>query len=388
MNASELSEAVRTSYDQSDNIHKSAAIQGPQLNLGDDSFQMPTDEFFENYRPLSVMTPWMQLLQSLYPTNLQLLNIGYSFENRQIPAFRIGAKSTGYQPCAGSRRTILITGGTHAREWIGVSTANFIAHSLISKYGNDNDITTLLDSVDVVVIPTINPDGYAYTWETDRLWRKNRQTTPLSFCHGIDLERSFGFMWGDYSSRLNSQNPCSENYAGQEAFEGVEAQRIADWVQAEMDEKNTTFVGYMDLHSYSQQILVPFAFSCYDDPPNFEDLEETGEGLAKAIRRIHLRNYAVNRACESNVVGVALNDTHRDGSELNLEGGGGSPLDWMYRFGTKSAFQMKLRDTGSYGFLLPKEHIVPTGEEILNAFLYLGNTVKSSDSGTDRSNIT
>ncbi|KAI9658454.1 MAG: putative metallocarboxypeptidase ecm14 [Alyxoria varia] len=363
-------------------------MQGFELTIGRNPFQMPTDEFFQDYRPLSVMTPWMQLLQSLYPTHLQLLNIGYSFENREILAFRIGAKSIGHEPHATSRKTILITGGTHAREWIGVSTANFIAHALISNYGNDNDITTLLESIDVVVIPTINPDGYDYTWKTDRLWRKNRQTTPLPFCRGIDLDRSFGFMWGDFASRANSNNPCSENYAGEEAFEGVEAQRIADWVQEEMDEKNTTFVGYMDLHSYSQQILVPFAFSCYDDPPNFEDLEETGEGLAKAIRRIHLRNYAVDRACESNVIGVAMDATLREGPQLDLESGGGSPLDWMYRFGIKNAFQIKLRDTGSYGFLLPKEHIVPTGEEILNAFMYLGNTVKSSISGQNRSDKT
>ena len=34
---------------------------------------------------------------------------------------------------------------------------------------------------------------------------------------------------------------------------------------------------------------------------------------------------------------------------------------------------MKLRDTGSYGFLLPKESIVPTGEEMLNALKYFGD---------------
>lgn len=37
------------------------------------------------------------------------------------------------------------------------------------------------------------------------------------------------------------------------------------------------------------------------------------------------------------------------------------------------SYQIKLRDTGSYGFLLPKEHIVPSGEEMLNALKYFGD---------------
>ena len=37
------------------------------------------------------------------------------------------------------------------------------------------------------------------------------------------------------------------------------------------------------------------------------------------------------------------------------------------------SYQVKLRDTGSYGFLLPKENIVPTGEEMLAALKYFGD---------------
>jgi extracellular matrix protein 14 len=56
-----------------------------------------------------------------------------------------------------------------------------------------------------------------------------------------------------------------------------------------------------------------------------------------------------------------------------LESSGGSALDYFYHdLKVKYSFQIKLRDTGSYGFLLPRTAIAPTGEEALDAVLYFG----------------
>lgn len=42
----------------------------------------------------------------------------------------------------------------------------------------------------------------------------------------------------------------------------------------------------------------------------------------------------------------------------------GGSSDWAYDAeGIQYAFALELRDTGNYGFLLPKEQIIPTGEE-------------------------
>ncbi|KAK4127715.1 hypothetical protein N657DRAFT_612642 [Parathielavia appendiculata] len=330
--------------------------------------------FFRDYQTLAVITSWMRLLEALFPSIANMTSIGKSYEGRDVYAFRVGARGN-EDEANEPRKTILITGGLHGREWISTSSVNYLLWSVVTAYDREPVITKLLEQFDIVLIPVLNPDGYEYTWQTDRLWRKSRQQTKMRFCRGLDLDHSFGYRWDPVRHQAD---PCSESYGGDQPFQAVEASQLAKWARNET-ENGVKFVAYIDLHSYSQQVLFPYAYTCSVDPPNLENLEELALGLAKAIRMTSGESYTVNSACE----GAVARSYSASDSLSRVEAAGGAAIDWFYHeLQARYSYQIKLRDTGSYGFLLPSDNIVPTGEEMLSALKYLGDYLQSSDSWT------
>ena len=62
--------------------------------------------------------------------------------------------------------------GIHAREWISPAAVSYQILMLTDNLDPDNmDVVMEIDWYFVVVL---NPDGYAYSRSTDRLWRKTR----------------------------------------------------------------------------------------------------------------------------------------------------------------------------------------------------------------------
>ncbi|VDL44823.1 unnamed protein product [Hymenolepis diminuta] len=64
-------------------------------------------------------------------------------------------------------------------------------HELLSKDGNH-----LLKKYQFYIAPNVNPDGYVYSYNRDRFWRKNRSRNDQEKCPGTDLNRNFPYKWG------------------------------------------------------------------------------------------------------------------------------------------------------------------------------------------------
>lgn len=72
---------------------------------------------------------------------------------------------------------IFIEGGVHGREWISPAVTTWLLRELVKFNGTSDSETEesqLVRSVDWFILPVSNPDGYDYSLNFDRMWRKTR----------------------------------------------------------------------------------------------------------------------------------------------------------------------------------------------------------------------
>ncbi|VFV32803.1 carboxypeptidase a2 isoform 1 [Lynx pardinus] len=283
---------------------------------------------FEAYHTLEEISQAMDNIVAEHPGLVSKVNIGHSFEKRPMDVLKF---STG-----GDKPAIWLDAGIHAREWVTQATALWTANKIASGYGNDVSITSILDMMDIFLLPVTNPDGYVFSQTKNRMWRKNRSRIPGSRCVGVDLNRNWDAGFGGPGA---SQNPCSDSYHGPQATCEVEVKSIVNFIQS-----HGRIKAFITLHSYSQLLMFPFGYTC-TKPDHFDELNEVAQKAARSLTSLHGTKYKVGSICS-----------------VIYQASGGS-IDWSYDYGIKYSFAFELRDTGRYGFLLPANQILPTAKE-------------------------
>lgn len=142
-------------------------------------------------------------------------------------------------------------GGIHAREWISPAAVTYILNDLVLNWANQSEY---LRAIDWYILPVLNPDGYAYSYDVDRDWRKNRAPTSNSSCVGVDLNRNYDFQWDEDQT---SPNPCSIIYGGERPF--TEPETLAH--KQFFENSGVEFSVFLTFHSYGQYIFYPWAYT-------------------------------------------------------------------------------------------------------------------------------
>jgi murein tripeptide amidase MpaA len=271
------------------------------------------------YRTVAQLDSIARILAVWFPGYFTLIQLPESsVQGRPVYALRLRAGG------GGERRGVMVVGGTHSRELMNPDAIIELAVDLFLSHINGTDIVyggrrwtatevkTILEALDLWLVPCINPDGRDYVMTVDNMWRKNRRDNPATSCDGVDLNRNSDIVWG-VTQGQTSCSPCSDVYCGPSAFSEPETRNVKFLLDTR---RVDTFV---DVHSYSELVLWPWGhaptqttdpsktfttlptgtcqpiavpgYQEYMPPHDLERFQTVGARIVQAIADVRGRNY-------------------------------------------------------------------------------------------------
>ncbi len=215
-----------------------------------------------NYHSYQEVTDKTAAVAATYPSLVSRQSIGRSYQGRDIWALKVSDNVATDE----AEPEVLFTHNQHAREHLTVEMAIYLLDELTSKYASDARIKSVVDSREIWIIPSINPDGAEFDVSTGSyaMWRKNRQPNSGSTAIGTDLNRNWSFQWGCCGG--SSATPSSETFRGPFAFSAPETQVVRDFVQGRRIANGGVqpIKTGIDFHTYSELILWPYGYTTAD----------------------------------------------------------------------------------------------------------------------------
>lgn len=232
----------------------------------------PKDDRFHTYEETITA---LKDLNSKNADITKIQSIGKTVEQRDIWAIHINTSPEALQESKSSKPGVIFMGNHHAREHLSAEMPLLLAQYLLD-HRRDPQISRLLDTRDIWIIPMVNPDGVEWDISTGKYkwWRKNRHNNGDG-TYGVDLNRNYGFKWGSGGS---STDTSSDVYMGPKAFSEPETQAVRDFVEANLNTKVL-----LTFHTFSELILYPWGHK-YDAVENTQD-HSTFEAMAQTMAK-------------------------------------------------------------------------------------------------------
>ncbi|MBB5829443.1 murein tripeptide amidase MpaA [Micromonospora carbonacea subsp. aurantiaca] len=210
-----------------------------------------------NYHDYAELTTVVNKVVADHPTIARKISIGKSYEGRDLMAVKISDNVATDE----AEPEILFNSQQHAREHLTVEMAIYLLDLFTDSYGSDSRITSIVNSREIWIVPTVNPDGSEYDIATGsyRSWRKNRQPNSGAAAVGTDLNRNWGYNWGCCGG--SSGVPSSSTYRGPSAFSAPETKALRDFVNSRVVGGVQQIKANIDWHTYSQLVLWPFGYT-------------------------------------------------------------------------------------------------------------------------------
>lgn len=230
-------------------------------------------DILNSYLRHDEVNEYLHALSRKHSSLVSVEEAGTSFEGRSIKTITINNKP--------GNAVVFLDAGIHAREWIAPATAMYAIQQLVEHASENQDV---LGNLTWVIMPVVNPDGYEFSHESDRFWRKTRKPTS-KLCKGTDGNRNFDFHWGEVGA---SNQGCADTYRGDTAFSEPETRAVRDAVI----KLKGSCKFYLSLHSYGNYILYPWGWTS-QLPETWQDIDEVAQAGAAAIKQATGSRYTV-----------------------------------------------------------------------------------------------
>ena len=212
----------------------------------------------DGYPELPEIIETMNETQRNYPQISKVVDLTEEYE--QSPTYNgkhlYGMKISDNVGFEEDEPSFLLVSCHHAREIVTPLIALYAIEQLTSLYGEDSEITQIVDEYEIWILPMCNPDGYEYVFNVDNWWRKNRRYFPDEDEYGVDQNRNYPFGWS--SSCSGSTRVSSGTYKGPSPASEPETQTI---IALSNDQH---FAKVLDFHSYGRYAVCDYG--CHDYP--------------------------------------------------------------------------------------------------------------------------
>ncbi|TDD66900.1 zinc carboxypeptidase [Jiangella aurantiaca] len=187
------------------------------------------------------------------PQIAKLVVLGETYNGREIIALKLTQGARGIAD--GTRPAVLYSSLQHAREWISGEVNRRLLHHFVDGWrANDREIRSLLRRNEYWFVLVANPDGYQYTFDEERLWRKNLRDNDgdgeITQLDGVDPNRNYPEHF-KYDEEGSSSLSSSDTYRGPAAASEPETQAMMDLYD------RVRFAFHVNWHSTGEWLLYP-----------------------------------------------------------------------------------------------------------------------------------
>lgn len=131
---------------------------------------------FNRYYKYDEMTALLRAYAAEYPQLVGLASMGKSYEGRDIWVLTLTNTSTGPH---NEKPALWIDGNIHASELSPSTACLYYLNQLVTQFGQDDEITRLLNTRTIYLCPRLNPDGAEWAMEQPpRIRRSSTRPYP------------------------------------------------------------------------------------------------------------------------------------------------------------------------------------------------------------------